>query len=76
MIVQLYPFQAGLLLQMLIKHVTLAVQINAAGMGLHQEVIVIMLMVAPTLAALEQFVIGMLLIIFVKISQQAVELGD
>ena len=71
-----YLSQAGLLLQMLIKHVTLAVQINVVGRVLHQELIVITLMVAPTPVAIEQYVIGMLLIIFVLILALGVELGD
>ena len=50
--------------------------ISVAGKVLHQELIVIILMVAPTPAAIEQFVIGMLLIIFVKILLLGVELGD
>ena len=71
----LSEFQAGLPLQMLIKHVTLVVQINAVGKA-KRLIIAIIEMVAPTPAAIEQYVIGMLLIIFVKILLLGVELGD
>ena len=60
---------------MLIKHVTLVVQINAAGKA-KRQMIAIMKMLEHTMDVEEQYVIGMLLIIFVKILLLGVELGD
>ena len=60
---------------MLIKIAMLELK-NAVGKVLHQELIVIMKMVEHTMDVEEQYAIGMLLIIFVKILLLGVELGD
>ena len=61
---------------MLEPHVHLVQAISVAGKVLQQELIVITMVAEHTMDVEERYVIGMLLIIFVKILQLGVELGD
>ena len=58
------------------KHVHQAQVIYVVGKGLHQELIAIIMVAEHIMVAIEQFVIGGLLIIFAKILLLVVELGD